>query len=53
MLTQALTFMYCMLLSELIPLFPGSLSPLDPYVDVLYWFQFEVPESIDHDCIRI
>ena len=34
-----LTFMSCMLLPELIPLFAGSLSPLGPYVVMLYWFQ--------------
>ena len=34
-----LTFVSCMLLSELILLSAGSLSPLDPYVVMLYWFQ--------------
>ena len=34
-----LTFMSCMLPSELIPLFAGSLHPLDPYVVMLYQFQ--------------
>ena len=32
-----LTFMSCMPLAELIPLFAGSLSLLDPYVVMLYW----------------
>ena len=38
--------------TELIPLFAGSLSPLDPYVvPMFYWFldlEFFL-ESIDHD----
>ena len=25
--------------TQLIPLFAGKLSPLDPYVVMLYWFQ--------------
>ena len=28
-----------MLLSELVPVYAGSLSPLNPYVVMLYWFQ--------------
>ena len=31
-----LTFMSCMLLSELNPLFAGGLSPLDPCITMLY-----------------
>ena len=34
--TGPLTLLPCMLLSELIPLFAGSLSSLDPYVVMLY-----------------
>ena len=51
-LTQALTFMSCMLLPEPIPLF---FSPLDPYVLMLYWFLdlAYFCESIEHDYIRI
>ena len=33
---RLLTLLPCMLLSELIPLFAGSLSPLDPYIVMLY-----------------
>ena len=35
---EPLTLLSCMLLSELIPLFAGSLHSLDPYVVMLYWF---------------
>ena len=34
--------------TELIPLFAGSLSPLDPYVFMLYRFQ----QSIEHEFSR-
>ena len=34
-----LTFMCCMLLAELIPLFAGRLRPSDPYIVIIYWFK--------------
>ena len=39
-------FMSCMLPSELIPLFAGSSSPLDPHVVILYWFQKSLSQRI-------
>ena len=41
--------------TELIPLSAESLSPLDPYVVMLYWFldlEFFL-QSTEHDSIRI
>ena len=52
---RASDLLSCMLLSELIPLFAGSLRALDPYIFMFCWFlDSEIfLESIEHNYVRI